>query len=56
MGKFFYRLIVAVWAMVIKMTGGKLPAGVQFVPAQPATPPPAEPTEQADTATEGTQS
>jgi hypothetical protein len=33
-----YRIIVGVWALVIRITRGKLPAGVQIVPAENAKP------------------
>jgi hypothetical protein len=33
-----YRIIVGMWALVIRITRGKLPDGVQVVPAENARP------------------
>ncbi len=37
---FLYRLLTIMWALFAKLTGGKLPDGVQFVPSSPAQPSP----------------
>jgi hypothetical protein len=33
-----YRFIVAAWALLMRITRGRLPFGVQFVPASPVQP------------------